>query len=72
MEKHDLKKRRGTAINSAPSRQVIHPDRKSLTVVYTITFQNICEVENQSPQMLAGGIDDEWENWAASHPNSAF
>jgi hypothetical protein len=75
MKKQKPEKKRGTATNSAPSRQVIPRERKSLTVINHITFQFVCEMGKkriQPPQMPADDIDDEWENWAAMHPKSAL
>jgi len=72
MKKHKAEKRRSTATNSAPSRQVIHPERKGLTVVNHITFKLFCEMERIPPQVPADDTDNAWENWAALHRESAF
>ena len=71
MKKHDVDKRRATATNSGPSRQVIPRETKGLTAVKGITFQYICEPPIVPPEVFAGA-DDEWESWAASHHDSAL
>jgi hypothetical protein len=71
-KQHGGGKRRTTATNSGPKRQVIHPEGTGLTVVNHITFQFVCEMEKATLQAPTNGADNEWEIWAAEHHSSAF
>ncbi len=71
-KRYDTEKRRATAANSGPSRQVNHPEGKGLTVVNHITLQFVCEMEKTPTPVPTEGTDDEWEIWAAKHHSSAL
>ena len=72
MKKTTTDKRRVTAANSDPVRQVITRTSEGLTAVNGITIRLSCEPRKAPAVLVANDIENAWENWAATHHDSAL
>ena len=70
MQKRKPKIKGGTAGNSTPGDQVIHPTMKDSTEVKPTTTPPICEMGTTPAQQTI--TTNEWENWAATYPECAL